>query len=102
MKSRKGERPRSYFRTERVQQANGLWYLLTRESIQEGPFSTKQEALATLERQAAVWNSNFFSNWEVDRINSLGLQTEVAHRSAHAAANGQHHGGNRLRKTHQR
>ncbi len=102
MNSRKGERPRAHFRTERVQQANGAWFLLTRESIQEGPFRTRQEVMALLERHTAVWCCNLFSDKEVDRINSLGLQTEIVHRSAHGAANGAYHGGNALKKAHQR
>ena len=102
MNSRKGERPRTHFRTERVQQSNGAWFLLTRESIQEGPFRTRQEVMALLERHSAVWNCNLFSNKEFDRINSLGLQTEIAHRSTRGAANGPYHAGSELKKTQQR
>ena len=87
MKSRKGEQPRSYFRTERMQQSNGIWFFLTRESAQEGPFSTKKEADEALQRHSAVWHCNLFSNREFDHINSLGLQTEIARRSALTAVN---------------
>ena len=102
MSSRKGEPPRTRFRTERVQQANGAWFLLTRESIQEGPFRTRQEVMALLERHTAVWSCNLFSNKEFERINSLGLQTEMVHRSARDAANGAYHGNNKLKKSRQR
>lgn len=91
MKSRKGERPRSYFRTERMQQVNGTWFFLTRESVQEGPFRTQKEAIEALQRHSAVWHCNLFSNREFDKINSLGLQTEVVRKSALTAANGQSH-----------
>lgn len=87
MISRKGERPRSYFRTERVQQANDVWFFLTRESGQEGPFRTHKEVMAALERHSAVWHCNLFSNREFDRINSLGLQTELVRGSTLTAAN---------------
>lgn len=88
MNYRKGERAKSYFRTERIQQASGVWFLLTRETIQEGPFLTRQDVMAVLERHTAIWNCNLFSNTEFDRINSLGLQTEIIHRSA---ANSSYH-----------
>ncbi|MGI9286906.1 MAG: DUF6316 family protein [Pseudomonadales bacterium] len=98
MKSRKGEQPRSYFRTERVQQANGVWFFLTRESIQEGPFRTHKEVMRALERHSAVWHCSLFSNWEFDRINSLGLQTELVSKTSLTAANGQNYCGNGAKK----
>ncbi len=87
MKSRKGERAASYFRTERMQQANGSWFFLTRESVQEGPFRTHKEAMEALQRHSAIWHCNLFSNNEFDKINSLGLQTEIVHKSALSAVN---------------
>ncbi len=101
MTHRKGEQPKSHFRSERVQQANGIWYLLTRESIQEGPFRTRQDVMLALERHTAVWNCNLFSNNEFERINSLSLQTETIHQSDRSAANGPFHDAG-LKKTHQR
>lgn len=92
MKSRKGERHRSFFRTERFQQANGAWYFLTRENIQEGPFRTQKEAMAALERHAAVWRSRLFSNTELDRINTLDLQTKRVRNTSENAPYALHQG----------
>ncbi len=91
MTHRKGERPRTHFRSERVQQANGIWFLLTRESIQEGPFHTHREVMMALERHTAVWTCKLFSTREFDRINSLSLQTEVIHQPGTAANASVHH-----------
>jgi hypothetical protein len=41
---RVGEARRSYFRTDRVFQADGAWYFTTREHNRVGPFAAPEEA----------------------------------------------------------
>lgn len=41
---REGERSKSYFRSDRMYQADGAWYCLTRESAKVGPFAVQDDA----------------------------------------------------------
>ncbi len=102
MKNRKGEHTARYFRTERMQQANGSWFFLTRECVQEGPFRTRKEAVEALQRHSAVWQCNLFSNNEFDKINSLGLQAEIVPKSALTAVNEPRYSQGRTKKARAR
>jgi len=42
--SRAGEPGNFHFRSDRFCQINGLWYFVTREKTQEGPFQTRVDA----------------------------------------------------------
>lgn len=42
--TRHGEDPKTHFRSDRIVCENGVFYFLTRENTQEGPFDTKIEA----------------------------------------------------------
>ena len=44
MAYRKNEKPRTWFRSERVFCSDGLWYFHTREGIDVGPYKGKFEA----------------------------------------------------------
>lgn len=44
MKYRKDEEPKTWFRSERVFNSNGMWYFHTREGIDVGPYKTQFEA----------------------------------------------------------
>ena len=46
MKNRRGEDAKTYFRTVRFVCINGEWFFTTRENIDIGPFSSKEEAEA--------------------------------------------------------
>ncbi len=40
---RNGERQKSWFRSERYFQADGAWFIATREGVDVGPFQSEQE-----------------------------------------------------------
>jgi hypothetical protein len=44
MTSRKGEPSKGWFRSDRFYRADGQWYFTTREMIEKGPFSSRQDA----------------------------------------------------------
>jgi hypothetical protein len=47
---RKGEPPERHFRSDRVVMARGRWYVVTRERIDVGPYSTKEAAETAAEQ----------------------------------------------------
>lgn len=54
MVARAGEnKPLRAFRSDRFCQINGLWYFMTREKTQEGPFQSRMEASQEVERYIA-------------------------------------------------
>jgi hypothetical protein len=54
MDTRAGEhKPLRAFRSDRFCQINGLWYFMTREKTQEGPFQNRTEAGQEVERYIA-------------------------------------------------
>ena len=44
MTGRIGESDEVHFRGERFAQSNGMWFYLTREGIQHGPYATREDA----------------------------------------------------------
>ncbi len=41
---RSGEEPKTHFRTDRFYRSDGQWFFTTREKIEVGPFSSREEA----------------------------------------------------------
>ncbi len=44
MQNRRGEEPRTYFRTDRLYTIGNNWYVATREGNNIGPFTTRETA----------------------------------------------------------
>ena len=54
MTTRKGESPRTWFRSDRVFRAGGEWFFHTREGVALGPYEKRSEANADAERLTAI------------------------------------------------
>ena len=61
MPARCGEKDKTWFRTDRIQQVNSQWYFMTRENTQEGPFSSRREAELELNLYIRHINDSFYS-----------------------------------------
>ena len=68
---RTGEKPRTWYRTERIFRNERGWYFNTREGIEVGPFSCRFDAEVDLEQMVA-------------RLK--GTEGEAAERTVHAQA----------------
>ncbi len=62
---------KSYFRSPRTVYINSYWYFLSRERAPEGPFSTREDADAAVQRYIQLVTSPLFKSEQVSRINSL-------------------------------
>ena len=49
----------TYYRSDRFYQLQGLWYFMTREQTQEGPFERRLDAENFLQRYIVVLNSGW-------------------------------------------
>ena len=54
MKTRRGEQPRTWFRSDRVFLAGGQWFIYTREGVSLGPYGQRGEARADAERLTSI------------------------------------------------
>lgn len=62
---------KSYFRSPRTVYINNYWYFLSRERGPEGPFKTREDADAAVQRYIQLVTSPLFKADQVSRINSL-------------------------------
>ncbi|MEM8498648.1 MAG: DUF6316 family protein [Pseudomonadota bacterium] len=62
---------KSYFRSPRTVYINNYWYFLSRERAPEGPFNTREDANAAVQRYIQLVTSPLFESDQVSRINSL-------------------------------
>jgi Domain of unknown function (DUF6316) len=53
---RPGEAPGPHFRSDRIIQVNGQWFLSTREGIEIGPYADRSAAEAAVARLATMLN----------------------------------------------
>jgi hypothetical protein len=58
-----------HFRTDRIFEANGHWYFLTREDTVEGPFGDELEANTQIEIYIQLMNSGM-----LPAVNSISLE----------------------------
>ncbi len=62
---------KSYFRSPRTVYINSHWYFLSRERGPEGPFRTREDADAAVQRYIQLVTSPLFEDEQMSRINSL-------------------------------
>lgn len=65
------ETEKSYFRSPRTVYINSYWYFLSRERGPEGPFKTREDADAAVQRYIQLVTSPLFKGEQMSRINSL-------------------------------
>lgn len=68
-----GRDEKSYFRSPRTVYINSYWYFLSRERGPEGPFRTREDADAAVQRYIQLVTSPLFEGEQVSRINSLSV-----------------------------
>ncbi|MFK7731217.1 MAG: DUF6316 family protein [Pseudomonadales bacterium] len=62
---------KSYFRSPRTVYINSYWYFLSRERGPEGPFNTREDADAAVQRYIQLVTSPLFKDGQMSRINAL-------------------------------